>query len=79
VLGTLDDRAMSGEQFWERHDDRRLDALPVRRWLGGRSLAPALHRDELEPLPGTGRRQNMMKFPGFAGVKLLASINGTST
>jgi SAM-dependent methyltransferase len=36
VFGNLYDRALGGERCWLRHDDGRLDLLPVRRWLGGR-------------------------------------------
>src|SRR3954469_6715720 len=35
MLGNLYDRALDGERCWLRHDDGRLDALPVRSWLGG--------------------------------------------
>jgi SAM-dependent methyltransferase len=35
MLGNLYDRALDGERCWLRHDDGRLDRLPVRRWLGG--------------------------------------------
>src|SRR3954470_8317113 len=35
MLGNLYDRALDGERCWLRHDDVRLDALPVRSWLGG--------------------------------------------
>src|ERR1700755_2154632 len=37
MLGNLYDRALDGERCWVRHDDGRVDRLPVRRWLGGRS------------------------------------------
>jgi SAM-dependent methyltransferase len=36
MLGNLYDRALDGERCWLRHDDGRVDRLPVRRWLGGR-------------------------------------------
>jgi SAM-dependent methyltransferase len=36
MLGNLYDRALDGEPCWLRHDDGRVDRLPVRRWLGGR-------------------------------------------
>lgn len=35
MLGNLYDRALDGERCWLRHDDGRVDRLPVRRWLGG--------------------------------------------
>ena len=35
MLGTLYDRALAGERCWVRHDDGRLDRLPVHSWLGG--------------------------------------------
>ena len=35
MLGNLYDRALDGERCWLRRDDGRLDALPVRSWLGG--------------------------------------------
>jgi SAM-dependent methyltransferase len=35
MLGNLYDRALDGERCWLRHDDGRVDPLPVRRWLGG--------------------------------------------
>jgi SAM-dependent methyltransferase len=35
MLGNLYDRALDGERCWLRHDDGRLDRLPVRSWLGG--------------------------------------------
>jgi SAM-dependent methyltransferase len=37
MFGNLYDRALDGERCWLRHDDGRLDRLPVRRWLGGRN------------------------------------------
>jgi SAM-dependent methyltransferase len=37
VLGNLYDRALDGERCWLRHDDGRVDRLPVRSWLGGRN------------------------------------------
>jgi SAM-dependent methyltransferase len=37
MFGNLYDRALDGERCWLRHDDGRLDRLPVRRWLGGRA------------------------------------------
>ena len=37
VFGNLYDRALDGERCWLRHDDGRLDLLPVRSWLGGRN------------------------------------------
>jgi SAM-dependent methyltransferase len=36
MLGNLYDRALDGERCWLRHDDGRVDRLPVRCWLGGR-------------------------------------------
>jgi SAM-dependent methyltransferase len=36
MLGNLYDRALDGEPCWLRHDDGRVDRLPVRSWLGGR-------------------------------------------
>ena len=36
MLGNLYDRALDGERCWLRHDDGRLDRLPIRSWLGGR-------------------------------------------
>jgi len=35
MLGNLYDRALAGERCWVRHDDGRLDRLPVYSWLGG--------------------------------------------
>jgi SAM-dependent methyltransferase len=35
MLGNLYDRALAGERCWVRHDDGRLDRLPVHSWLGG--------------------------------------------
>src|SRR3569623_1308800 len=35
MLGNLYDRALDGERSWLRHYDGRLDALPVRSWVGG--------------------------------------------
>jgi SAM-dependent methyltransferase len=37
MLGNLYDRALDGERCWLRHDDGRVDLLPVRSWLGGRN------------------------------------------
>src|SRR3981081_3415113 len=37
MLGNLYDRALDGERCWLRHDDGRVDRLPVRSWLGGRN------------------------------------------
>src|SRR6476469_10226998 len=37
MLGNLYDRALDGERCWLRHDDGRVDRLPVRNWLGGRN------------------------------------------
>lgn len=37
MFGNLYDRALDGERCWLRHDDGRLDLLPVRSWLGGRN------------------------------------------
>src|SRR5262245_58412303 len=37
MLGNLYDRALDGAPCWLRHDDGRLDRLPVRSWLGGRT------------------------------------------
>jgi SAM-dependent methyltransferase len=37
MLGNLYDRALGGERCWLRHDDGRLDRLPVGSWLGGRN------------------------------------------
>lgn len=37
MLGSLYDRALDGERCWLRHDDGRVDRLPVRSWLGGRN------------------------------------------
>ena len=37
MLGNLYDRALDGERCWVRHDDGRVDRLPVRSWLGGRN------------------------------------------
>lgn len=42
--GTLYERALRGERFWVRHDDGRIDALPVRSWLGGRDADTAFDR-----------------------------------
>ena len=36
MLGNLYDRALDGERCWIRHDDGRVQRLPVRSWLGGR-------------------------------------------
>jgi SAM-dependent methyltransferase len=36
MFGNLYDRALNGERCWLRHDDGRVDRLPVRTWLGGR-------------------------------------------
>jgi len=36
MLGQLYDRALDGECCWLRHDDGRLNRLPVHSWLGGR-------------------------------------------
>jgi SAM-dependent methyltransferase len=44
VLGNLYERALSGERFWVRHDDGRVDALPVRSWLGGRGADDVFDR-----------------------------------
>lgn len=33
--GHLYDQALDGEQCWIRHDDGRMQRLPVHRWLGG--------------------------------------------
>ncbi|HET6732186.1 methyltransferase domain-containing protein [Mycobacterium sp.] len=35
MLGNLYDRALDGERCWIRHDDGRVQRLPVRSWLGG--------------------------------------------
>ena len=35
MLGQLYDRALDGECCWLRHDDGRLNRLPVHSWLGG--------------------------------------------
>ncbi|MEI6252999.1 MAG: methyltransferase domain-containing protein [Mycobacteriaceae bacterium] len=35
MLGQLYDRALTGERCWLRHDDGRVDLLPVHSWLGG--------------------------------------------
>lgn len=37
MLGNLYDRALHGERCWIRHDDGKLQRLPVNSWLGGRS------------------------------------------
>jgi SAM-dependent methyltransferase len=37
MLGNLYDRALDGERCWLRHDDGRVERLPVRSWLGGRN------------------------------------------
>jgi hypothetical protein len=37
MLGNLYDRALDGERCWVRHEDGRVDRLPVRSWLGGRN------------------------------------------
>ncbi|MDT5016967.1 MAG: hypothetical protein QOD39_3127 [Mycobacterium sp.] len=36
MLGNLYDRALDGERCWVRHDDGRVQQLPVRSWLGGK-------------------------------------------
>lgn len=36
MLGNLYDRALDGELCWVRHDDGRLERLPVHSWIGGR-------------------------------------------
>jgi hypothetical protein len=36
MLGTLDDRALTGERCWIRHEDGSQHGLPVHRWLGRR-------------------------------------------
>jgi SAM-dependent methyltransferase len=36
VLGHLYERALTGERCWVRHEDGRVQALPVHSWLGGR-------------------------------------------
>jgi len=122
MLGNLYDRALNGERCWLRHDDGRVDRLPVRSWLGGRNAderfdhamvalcdgptidlgcgpgrlvahlvqrgvpalgvdqsatavalarrsgAPALRRDVFDPLPGTGRWQNVLLADGNIGL-----------
>ena len=37
MLGNLYDRALGGERCWIRHDDGRMQRLPVRSWLGGQA------------------------------------------
>ena len=37
MFGNLYDRALHGERCWLRHEDGRLDRLPVGSWLGGRT------------------------------------------
>ncbi len=44
MLGQLYERALTGERFWLRHDDGRVDALPVRSWLGGRGADDVFDR-----------------------------------
>ena len=36
MLGHLYERALTGERCWVRHEDGRMQALPVHSWLGGR-------------------------------------------
>lgn len=35
MFGNLYERALSGERCWIRHDDGRIERLPVHSWLGG--------------------------------------------
>ena len=44
MFGHLYERALDGERCWVRHDDGRVDTLPVQSWLGG--PAPTAHFDE---------------------------------
>lgn len=47
MLGHLYDRALDGERCWIRHDDGELRLLPTHRWLGSRSVAQAVARNEV--------------------------------
>ena len=52
MFGKLYERALDGEHCWLRHEDGRVDKLPVHKWLGGRTADVSFDRAVVEMCDG---------------------------